>query len=34
VLAERLDLDTIATLDRRHVSTVKPRHVDALTLVP
>lgn len=34
VLAERQDLDTIATLDRRHFATVKPRHVDAFTLVP
>ena len=34
VLAERRDLDTIATLDHRHFTTVKPRHVDAFTLVP
>jgi predicted nucleic acid-binding protein len=34
VLAERRDLDTIATLDRRRFATVKPRHLDAFTLVP
>jgi uncharacterized protein len=33
-LAERRDLDTIATLDHRHFATVKPRHVAAFTLVP
>ena len=33
-LAERLGLDTIATLDRRHFATVKPRHVAHFTLVP
>jgi predicted nucleic acid-binding protein len=33
-LAERRDLDTIATLDHRHFATVKPRHVEAFTLVP
>lgn len=33
-LAERRGLDTIATLDHRHFATVKPRHVDAFTLVP
>jgi predicted nucleic acid-binding protein len=33
-LAERHGLDTIATLDRRHFSTVKPRHVAGFTLVP
>jgi predicted nucleic acid-binding protein len=33
-LAERRQLDIIATLDHRHFSTVKPRHVDAFTLVP
>lgn len=32
--AERRGLDTIATLDHRHFATVKPRHVDAFTLVP
>jgi predicted nucleic acid-binding protein len=33
-LAERRDLDTIATLDHRHFATVKPRHVAAFSLVP
>jgi uncharacterized protein len=33
-LAERRDLDTIATLDHRHFATLKPRHVAAFTLVP
>ena len=33
-LAERLDLRTVATLDRRHFSAVRPRHVDSLHLVP
>lgn len=33
-LAERHELDTIATLDRRHFATVKPRHVAGFTLVP
>jgi len=33
-VAERLGEDTIATLDRRHFSVVKPLHVDAFTLVP
>ncbi len=33
-LAERRDLDTIATLDHRHFATVKPRHLAAFTLVP
>jgi predicted nucleic acid-binding protein len=33
-LAERRNLDTIATLDHRHFSTVRPSHVDAFTLVP
>jgi uncharacterized protein len=33
-LAERRRLDTIATLDHRHFATVKPRHIDAVTLVP
>jgi uncharacterized protein len=34
VLAERRDLATIATLDHRLFATVKPRHVEAFTLVP
>jgi predicted nucleic acid-binding protein len=33
-LAERLGLDTIASLDRRHFSVVRPSHTRALTLVP
>jgi uncharacterized protein len=33
-LAERRDLDTIATLDHRHFATVKPLHITAFTLVP
>lgn len=33
-LAERLGIDTIATLDRRHFATVKPRHAAAFTLLP
>jgi uncharacterized protein len=33
-LAERRQLDAIATLDHRHFATVKPRHIDAFTLVP
>ena len=30
--AERLGIATIATLDRRHFSVVRPRHVEAFTL--
>ena len=33
-LAERHEADTLATLDHRHFGTVKPRHVERLTLVP
>jgi len=33
-LAERRELDTIVTLDHRQFGTVKPRHLDAFTLVP
>jgi predicted nucleic acid-binding protein len=33
-LAERLNITEIATLDRRHFSVVRSRHVDALTLLP
>lgn len=33
-VAERLELHEIATLDRRHFSVVRPRHVDAFTLLP
>lgn len=34
VLAERLEAETIATLDQRHFGVVRPRHVEAFTLVP
>ncbi len=33
-VAERLGEGTIATLDHRHFSVVRPLHVDAFTLVP
>ncbi len=33
-VAERLEQDTIATLDRRHFSVVRPLHREAFTLVP
>jgi uncharacterized protein len=33
-IAERLGLTDVATLDRRHFTLVRPRHVDALTLLP
>jgi predicted nucleic acid-binding protein len=33
-LAERLNVSEVATLDRRHFSVVRPRHVPALTLLP
>jgi uncharacterized protein len=33
-IAERLGIDRIATLDRRHFSVVRPRHTTALTLLP
>jgi predicted nucleic acid-binding protein len=33
-VAERLKLTEVATLDRRHVTVVRPNHVDALTLLP
>jgi predicted nucleic acid-binding protein len=33
-LAERLRITTIATLNRRHFTVVRPRHVDAFELVP
>jgi predicted nucleic acid-binding protein len=32
--AERLGLTEVATLDRRHFSVVRPRHVNTLTLLP
>lgn len=33
-LAERLAVREIATLDRRHFTAVRPRHIDAFTLLP
>ena len=33
-VCERLGAETLATLDRRHVSVVRPRHRDSLTLLP
>jgi uncharacterized protein len=33
-IAERLGIDTIATLDRRHFTVVRPAHVEAFTLLP
>jgi predicted nucleic acid-binding protein len=33
-LAERLSLADVATLDRRHFTVVRPRHVAVLTLLP
>jgi predicted nucleic acid-binding protein len=33
-LAERLHVDEVATLDLRHFTVVRPRHVTALTLLP
>jgi uncharacterized protein len=33
-LAERLGVSRVATLGRRHFSVVRPRHVEAFTLVP
>lgn len=32
--AERLEATTVATLDRRHFSVVRPQHTDALELLP
>lgn len=32
--AERLGVSTIATLDRRHFSVVRPRHVESFELLP
>ncbi len=34
VAAERLGVATLATLDRRHFSVVRPRHVRAFELLP
>lgn len=33
-VCERLDLTEVATLDRRHLTVVRPRHAEALTLLP
>jgi hypothetical protein len=33
-IAERFGLTEVATLDRRHFTVVRPKHVDALTLLP
>jgi len=33
-VAERLDLRHVATLDHRHFRAIKPKHTDALTLLP
>ena len=33
-IAERLGVATVATLDRRHFSIVRPRHASAFTLLP
>lgn len=33
-LAERLNITEVATLDRRHFTVVRPRHVQALHLLP
>ena len=32
--AERLQITTVATLDRRHFAVVRPHHVEVLTLLP
>ena len=33
-LSERLELESVATLDHRHFSVVRPKHVEALMLLP
>lgn len=33
-LAERMNISTIATIDRRDFSIVRPRHIGAFTIVP
>ncbi|WP_249124581.1 PIN domain-containing protein [Saccharopolyspora erythraea] len=33
-IAERLGVAALATLDRRHFSVVRPRHIPAFTLLP
>jgi predicted nucleic acid-binding protein len=32
--AERLGVTVVATLDRRHFNVVRPRHIEAFTLLP
>jgi predicted nucleic acid-binding protein len=34
VIAERLGVDTVATLDHRHFRVVRPKHTAAFTLLP
>jgi uncharacterized protein len=33
-IAERLEVAKVATLDRRHFGPVRPRHIEAFTLLP
>lgn len=33
-LAERFDVTEVATLDHRHFKVVRPRHIEAFTLLP
>jgi predicted nucleic acid-binding protein len=33
-VAERLNLTEVATIDHRHFTVVRPRHVEAFTLLP
>ena len=33
-VAERLGVATVLTIDRRHFSVVRPRHIEAFTLLP
>ena len=33
-IAEELGVSEVATLDRRHFTVVRPKHVDALSLLP
>jgi uncharacterized protein len=33
-IAERLGVTKVATLDRRHIGPIQPRHVKAFTLLP
>jgi predicted nucleic acid-binding protein len=34
VVAERLSISEVATLDHRHFHAVRPRHAEAFTLLP